>query len=296
MPEDKHRTQRDIAHHPASPLAPRLTARTPQIHRPTRRYRQPGAPAGARTRDPARHRSHRAGQNHLRRRAWQNRQDHPAPLAHRNLHPEWRRADPRRCRPEQRHLLRLFRRCRPPGHRQPRRCRRLAAGADRALHRRAAIRPHRSRRRRYHPALPCRRDARLGGPYRGRRHGAGHVPPHRPPARGSHSRPHPGRPRLYPNSAGPGVQRIRHRAGLHPRASLQPPHRLGILRQAGAILREALDARLHAAEAVESRQCGFTAARDGTIDPPLGIFDAARVRVWLDAMDRRFAGVRSWIP
>ena len=54
--------------------------------------------------------------------------------------------------------------------------------------------------------------------------------------------------------------------------------------------------RLHAAEAVESRQCSFVAARDGTITPPLGLFDAARVRVWLDTMDRRFAGVRSWIP
>jgi hypothetical protein len=54
--------------------------------------------------------------------------------------------------------------------------------------------------------------------------------------------------------------------------------------------------RLHAAEAVESRQCSFAAARDGAIDPPLGLFDAARVRVWLDGMDRRFAGVRSWIP
>ncbi|MHB1302610.1 MAG: P-loop NTPase family protein [Acidiphilium sp.] len=54
--------------------------------------------------------------------------------------------------------------------------------------------------------------------------------------------------------------------------------------------------RLHAAEAVEARQCGFTAARDGAVDPPLGVFDAARVRVWLEAMDRRFAGVRSWIP
>lgn len=54
--------------------------------------------------------------------------------------------------------------------------------------------------------------------------------------------------------------------------------------------------RLHAAEAVEARRCSFTAARDGAVDPPLGVFDAARVRVWLEAMDRRFAGVRSWIP
>ena len=54
--------------------------------------------------------------------------------------------------------------------------------------------------------------------------------------------------------------------------------------------------RLHAAEAVESRQCSFAAARDGTVTPSLGLFDAARVRIWLDAMDRRFAGVKSWIP
>jgi len=59
-------------------------------------------------------------------------------------------------RPQQRHLLRLFRRCRPARHRQPRRGRRLAAGADRVLHYRAAIRPHRPGRRRYHPALVCR--------------------------------------------------------------------------------------------------------------------------------------------
>lgn len=54
--------------------------------------------------------------------------------------------------------------------------------------------------------------------------------------------------------------------------------------------------RLHAAEAVESRQASFVNARDGKSDPPLGIFEAARVGVWLDAMEHRFAGVRSWIP
>jgi hypothetical protein len=52
----------------------------------------------------------------------------------------------------------------------------------------------------------------------------------------------------------------------------------------------------HAAEAVEARQCSFAAARDGINIPPLGLFDAARVRVWLDSMERRFAAVRSWIP
>jgi hypothetical protein len=54
--------------------------------------------------------------------------------------------------------------------------------------------------------------------------------------------------------------------------------------------------RLAAADAVESRQCTYVAARDGAIDPPLGIFEAARVRAWLNTMDRRFSGVSSWIP
>jgi hypothetical protein len=54
--------------------------------------------------------------------------------------------------------------------------------------------------------------------------------------------------------------------------------------------------RLASADAVESRQCTYLAARDGAIDPPLGIFEAARVRAWLNMMDRRFAGVGSWIP
>jgi hypothetical protein len=54
--------------------------------------------------------------------------------------------------------------------------------------------------------------------------------------------------------------------------------------------------RLQAAEAVESRQASFIDARDGKSDPPLGIFDAARVGNWLEVMERRFAGVRSWIP
>ena len=54
--------------------------------------------------------------------------------------------------------------------------------------------------------------------------------------------------------------------------------------------------RLASADAVESRQCTYSAARDGQIDPPLGIFDSARVRAWLNIMDGRFSGVRSWIP
>jgi Zeta toxin len=54
--------------------------------------------------------------------------------------------------------------------------------------------------------------------------------------------------------------------------------------------------RLFAAEAVEIRRCSFHAARDGEVSPPLGIFDAARVRAWMDTMDRRFEGIGSWIP
>jgi hypothetical protein len=54
--------------------------------------------------------------------------------------------------------------------------------------------------------------------------------------------------------------------------------------------------RLFAAEAIEVRQCRFFDARDGNVTPPLGMFDAARLRVWLDAMDRRCAGIGSWIP
>jgi hypothetical protein len=54
--------------------------------------------------------------------------------------------------------------------------------------------------------------------------------------------------------------------------------------------------RLFAADAVESRECRFFDARDGRVSPPLGMFDRARLRAWLDAMDRRFAGIGSWIP
>ena len=54
--------------------------------------------------------------------------------------------------------------------------------------------------------------------------------------------------------------------------------------------------RLHAADAVESRRSAFAAARDGQTTPPLGLFDRSRVKSWLDAMDRQFEGVKSWMP
>jgi hypothetical protein len=54
--------------------------------------------------------------------------------------------------------------------------------------------------------------------------------------------------------------------------------------------------KLNAANAVESRTAGFYAARDNAVDPPVGLLDRTRIRAWLDQMERRFAGVASWIP
>jgi hypothetical protein len=54
--------------------------------------------------------------------------------------------------------------------------------------------------------------------------------------------------------------------------------------------------KLFSAEVIEARQCGFLAARDQRLDPPLGLLDSTRTRAWLDHMNRRFAGVASWIP
>lgn len=54
--------------------------------------------------------------------------------------------------------------------------------------------------------------------------------------------------------------------------------------------------RLFAADAIESRQCRFYEAMEGRIELPLGIFDHARIRMWLELMTHRFSGVASWIP
>ena len=54
--------------------------------------------------------------------------------------------------------------------------------------------------------------------------------------------------------------------------------------------------RLFAAEAVEAREARFFDALDGKVSPPLGMFDRARLRAWLDTMEHRFAGIGSWIP
>jgi hypothetical protein len=54
--------------------------------------------------------------------------------------------------------------------------------------------------------------------------------------------------------------------------------------------------RLFAAAAVENQRASFARARDGGTEVPLNMFDRTRVRAWLEAMDRRFSGVRSWMP
>lgn len=54
--------------------------------------------------------------------------------------------------------------------------------------------------------------------------------------------------------------------------------------------------RLFAAEAIEVRHAGFRVALEGKCKPPLGLVEGIRVRAWLEAMDRRMAGVRSWLP
>ncbi len=54
--------------------------------------------------------------------------------------------------------------------------------------------------------------------------------------------------------------------------------------------------RLFAAAAVESRRAFFADVRDGKTAWPVNLFDRARVRAWLEVMERRFAGITSWLP
>lgn len=57
--------------------------------------------------------------------------------------------------------------------------------------------------------------------------------------------------------------------------------------------------RLFAAEQVEVRRLKFRDAVNGQTgrgDAPLGPFDRARVRIWLDTMDSNFESIRSWLP
>jgi hypothetical protein len=54
--------------------------------------------------------------------------------------------------------------------------------------------------------------------------------------------------------------------------------------------------RLFAAAAVENSRASFADARDGKASRPVNMFDRARIKTWLGAMDQRFSGVRSWMP
>lgn len=72
-------------------------------------------------------------------------------------------------------------------------------------------------------------------------------------------------------------------------------HRHSVFR--GAIGRGAVPVwmpRLLVADAIEARRAHFLEARDGKAG--LGPFDRSRVRHWLTAMDRQFAGIRTWLP
>lgn len=58
--------------------------------------------------------------------------------------------------------------------------------------------------------------------------------------------------------------------------------------------------RLLVADKIELRRAHFVEARDGARGADgaaiLGPFDRSRVRSWLEAMDRQFSGIRTWLP
>jgi hypothetical protein len=54
--------------------------------------------------------------------------------------------------------------------------------------------------------------------------------------------------------------------------------------------------RLLPAAEIERRRVHFSEARDGQGPAPLGPFDRARIRLWLERMDAEFAPVASWMP
>lgn len=57
--------------------------------------------------------------------------------------------------------------------------------------------------------------------------------------------------------------------------------------------------RLLAAQQVEVRRLKFRDAMDGRTgrgDAPLGPFDRARVKIWLEAMDANLESIKSWLP
>lgn len=58
--------------------------------------------------------------------------------------------------------------------------------------------------------------------------------------------------------------------------------------------------RLHASEPVEAKRLHFSEAAGHAVGPDgaarIGLIDAARVRLWLAAMERQLAGIWSWLP
>ncbi|MGH7119633.1 MAG: hypothetical protein ACREFP_11705 [Acetobacteraceae bacterium] len=54
--------------------------------------------------------------------------------------------------------------------------------------------------------------------------------------------------------------------------------------------------RLSPAAEIERRRVHFAQARDGQGPAPLGPFDRARIRHWLERMDEEFAPIASWMP
>lgn len=89
--------------------------------------------------------------------------------------------------------------------------------------------------------------------------------------------------------------------GLTPEQAFASVHHHSVFRD--ALARGAVPVympKLLLADAIERRRLRFLAARDGAVGEDgkaiFGAFDRARVKHWLDAMDRQFAGVRTWLP
>lgn len=54
--------------------------------------------------------------------------------------------------------------------------------------------------------------------------------------------------------------------------------------------------KLFSAEAVEARRSHYYDASEGRIEHPLSMIERARLKAWLESMNRRFSGIESWIP
>ena len=83
------------------------------------------------------------------------------------------------------------------------------------------------------------------------------------------------------------------------RVTRHSAYRAAVARGAVEVWMPRLDATV--AQELEAKRLGFTQARDA-VSPegrkimPLGPFDRARVRAWLDAMNTEMAPILSWLP